>query len=143
METRSRHLLLAKIILLWQTKSHAIIVHHLVPPDCFVKVIAKNGEQTLFERLSKRRPAPKVILRSSWQVQQQQQPQQPATRLKRLGANRAEEESQDNGTEITTSIFKIDLRVASIILVLSNPNVQLHQFAGHLDRNDVPVGNHF
>ena len=26
---------------------------------------------------------------------------------------------------------------------LSNPNVQLHQFAGHLDRNDVPVCNPF
>ena len=105
LETRSRRRLLGKIILFWQTKSHAVIVHHPVPLDCFVKVIAKNGEQTPFERLSTPRPAPKVILRSSWQVQQQQQqqPQQPATRLRRLGANRTEEESQDSRTEITTS----------------------------------------
>ena len=115
LETRSRRRLLGKIILFWQTKSHAIIVHHPVPPDCFVKVIAKNGKQTLFERLSTPRPAPEVILRSSWQVQQQQQPQQPATRLRRLGADRAEEKSQDRRTEITTSIFnKIDLRVDGI-----------------------------
>ena len=31
------------------------------------------------------------------------------------------------------------LRAPSIILVSSNPNVQLYQFAVHLDRNDVPV----
>ena len=30
-------------------------------------------------------------------------------------------------------------RTPSTILALSNPNVQLHQFAVHLGRNDVPV----
>ena len=33
----------------WQTKSHAIIVHDLVPLDCIFKVIAKNGARTLFD----------------------------------------------------------------------------------------------
>ena len=83
-----------------------------MPPDCIFNVIAKTGEQTLFDRLSTPRPAPKVILRSSWQVQQQQQ---PATCLRRLGADRAEEESQDSRTEVTTSVFnKIDLHVDGI-----------------------------
>ena len=31
------------------------------------------------------------------------------------------------------------LRTLSIIHVFSNANVRLHQFAVHLDRNDVPV----
>ena len=75
----------------WQTKSHAIIVHNPLPPDCIFNFIAKNGERTLFERLSTPRPAAKITLRSTWQVQQQHQQQQPApTRLRRLGANRDE-----------------------------------------------------
>ena len=108
----------------WQTKSHAIIVHNPLPPDCIFKVTAKNGERTLFERLSTPRPAAKITLRSTWQVQQQHQQQQPApTRLRRLGENRVEGDPQSNvkqeadssRTEITTSVFnEIDLHVDGI-----------------------------
>ena len=56
----------------WHTKSHAIVVHNIVPPDCIFNVIAKNGERTLFDGLSTPRPATIVTHRSSWQVQQQQ-----------------------------------------------------------------------
>ena len=58
----------------WQTRSHAIIVCISVPADCIFKVITQKGEQTLFERLSTPRPAPKIVLKSHWQLQQLQQP---------------------------------------------------------------------
>ena len=35
-----------------QTKSHAIIVHSLVPADCIYREISQNGDPILFERLS-------------------------------------------------------------------------------------------
>ena len=44
-----------------------------VPPDCIYKVFSQTGERTLFERLSTPRPAPKIVLKSAWQSQQQQQ----------------------------------------------------------------------
>ena len=86
----------------WQTKSHAIIVHNLVPPDCIFKVITKNGERTLFDGLSTARPSP--------------------TRRRRLGENREDEsqgsvkqEADSSRTEITTSIFnRVDLRIDGI-----------------------------
>ena len=56
----------------WQTRSHAIIVYNSVPADCIYKVISQKGERTLYERLSSPRPAPKIILKSAWQSQQQQ-----------------------------------------------------------------------
>ena len=54
--------------------SHAIIVCSSVPADSISKVISQRGEKTLFERLSTPRPAPKIVLKSNWQSQQQQQP---------------------------------------------------------------------
>ena len=54
----------------WQTKSHAIIVHSLVPADCFYRVISQNGDRILFERHPTPRPAPKVTLKSNWHSQQ-------------------------------------------------------------------------
>ena len=47
-----------------------------MPADCICRVISRNGDRTLFERLSTPRPAPKVTLKSNWHSQQQQQ-QQP------------------------------------------------------------------
>ena len=58
---------------LWQTKSHAIIVHSLVPSECIYRVISQNGYRILFERFSIPRPVPKVTLKSNWQSKQQQQ----------------------------------------------------------------------
>ena len=71
---------------LWQTKSHAIIVHDLVPAECIFKAISQNGDRILFERLSTPRPAPKVTLRFNWQSQQQQQSicDDVSTRTRRL-----------------------------------------------------------
>ena len=56
----------------WETKSHAIIVHSLVSADCIYRVISQTGDRRLFERLSAPRPAPKVTLKSNWHSQQQQ-----------------------------------------------------------------------
>ena len=56
----------------WQTKSHAIIVHSPVPAGCIYKVISRNGDRILLERLSTPRPAPKVTLKRYWHSQQQQ-----------------------------------------------------------------------
>ena len=36
---------------LWQTRSHAIFVHHSVPPDRIERVMPENGEKTLYQRL--------------------------------------------------------------------------------------------
>ena len=56
-----------------QPKSHAIIVHNLVPAECIYKVISQIRGRPLFERLSTPRPVPQVTLKSHWQSQQQQQ----------------------------------------------------------------------
>ena len=61
---------------LWQTKSHAIIVHSPVPAECIFGVISQNGDRTLFKRLSIPRFEPKVTLKSKCHSQQQQQQQQ-------------------------------------------------------------------
>ena len=45
---------------LWQTKSHAIVAHSLVPADWIYKVICQNGDRILFERLPTPRPAPNL-----------------------------------------------------------------------------------
>ena len=55
-----------------KTKSHAIIEHDLVPAECIYKVLSQNGDRILFERHSTPRPAPKVIMKSNRQSQQQQ-----------------------------------------------------------------------
>ena len=57
----------------WQTKSHAIIVHSLVPADCINEVISRNRDRILFEDSQPPRPAPKVTLESNWYSHQQQQ----------------------------------------------------------------------
>ena len=54
-----------------QTRSNAIVVYSSVPSECIYKVISRNGERVLFERLATPRPPPKVVLKSSWQTQQQ------------------------------------------------------------------------
>ena len=59
-----------------QTRSHAAIVYNCVPADCIYKVICQKRERIFFERLSTPRPAPKIVLKSAWQSQQQQLQQQ-------------------------------------------------------------------
>ena len=49
----------------WQTRSNAIVVYISVPPECIYKVISRNGERVLFERLATPRLPPKVVLASS------------------------------------------------------------------------------
>ena len=63
----------------WQTRSRAIVAHDSEPADCIDKVVSENGEKTLYQRLSTPRPAPKIILKSVWTLQQQQQRQQQDT----------------------------------------------------------------
>ena len=43
-----------------------------MPRDCIFRVISETRDRVLFERISTPRPAPKVILKSNWLVQQQQ-----------------------------------------------------------------------
>ena len=47
---------------LWQTRSNAVIENNSVSADSIFQVISRRGERTLFERLSKPRPAPKIVL---------------------------------------------------------------------------------
>ena len=49
----------------WQTKSHAIIVHSLVPADSIFQAISQKGDRVLFERLSTPQPAPKVTFKKA------------------------------------------------------------------------------
>ena len=60
-------------ITFWQAKSRAIIAHKTVPPESVERVITEKGETTLYQRLSTPCPAPKIILKSAWNQQQQQQ----------------------------------------------------------------------
>ena len=56
----------------WQKKSFATITHDNVPGECIHKVISRNGDRVLFERIATPRPATKVTLKSNWRLQQQQ-----------------------------------------------------------------------
>ena len=48
----------------WQTRSHAIFVHDSVPADCIEKIF-ENRENSLYQRLSMCRSAPKRFLKVS------------------------------------------------------------------------------
>ena len=50
----------------WQTKSHAIIAHKTVPPDCIETGISQNCETTSYQRLYTPRPAPRIFLKIAW-----------------------------------------------------------------------------
>ena len=54
----------------YQTLSNAIILHDSVPPDCIEKVMNMNE----FDR-SSHRPAPKIVLKESWQSGCEDDPQ--------------------------------------------------------------------
>ena len=56
----------------WQTKSFAILVNDHVQTERICRVISENGEQILFERMPTPRPAPKIILKSRWRIEQEQ-----------------------------------------------------------------------
>ena len=65
---------------------------------------SQKGELTLFERLSTPRPPPKIVLKSSWKTQQQQQvtSEGASSRTRKLSARKVErehKEDQGNPTE--------------------------------------------
>ena len=92
----------------WQTRSNAVIVFNSVPTDCIYKVISQKGERTLFQRLSTPRPAPKIVLKSARQPQQQQDTSESsASGTRKL-------ERRDESTVETESEFKVDLRIEGI-----------------------------
>ena len=63
-------------------------------------MISENGEQTLFERLSTPRPAPKIVLKSAWQSQQQQQQQQDTSESASVSTRKlVQREEQGNPTD--------------------------------------------
>ena len=56
----------------WQTKSNAILVNDHVQTESIYGVISENEEQILFERMPTPRPAPKIILKRRWRIEQGQ-----------------------------------------------------------------------
>ena len=56
----------------WQTKSNAILVNDHVQAESIYRVISENGEHILFERMPTPRPAPEIILKSRWRIEQEQ-----------------------------------------------------------------------
>ena len=71
-------------IAFWQTKSHAIITNSTVPPECIERVITQRSEMTIYQRSSTPRLAPRIVLKSAWHMQQQQQ-KQPQDCLRSCG----------------------------------------------------------
>ena len=116
----------------WQTRSIAATVLQL----CGGKVhlhneFSKKGNETLCERLSTPRPAPKIILKSAQQSQQQQQQQQDTSEsassrlVQRQGQGTPTRYPQRRSTwkqvRSTVSLaekeepeFKVDLRIEGI-----------------------------
>ena len=97
----------------WQTKSNAIVVYNPVPPQCICKVVAKMNLRAIFERVPEPQPPPNVILKSHWQVQQQQQLAKPSSgkpgkRDWDAATSHRESPQDDDRVEITTSIFQQD-----------------------------------
>ena len=64
-----------KTLTFCKTRSHVIIVHDSVSADCIEKMVSENGETILQQRLSTSRSAPRIILKSVWNSQHQQQQQ--------------------------------------------------------------------
>ena len=58
---------------LWQTRSYAMIVHDSVLADCIEKVECQRGDKITCEILSTPRTVPKIVLKSAWKLQQQQE----------------------------------------------------------------------
>ena len=65
----------------WLARSHAMILYDSVPTDCIEKEVHQGGDNTLNQRLSTPRPAPKTVLKDVWELKQQQQQQQQNTLL--------------------------------------------------------------
>ena len=100
----------------WQTRSNAVIVYNSLP------AISQKREQTLVERLSTPRPAPKIAFKSSWQTQQQQQQDTSESSSSRTPkpvrkVEREQKEDQGNSTENpeTSRIRKLDARDESTV----------------------------
>ena len=106
----------------WQTRSHAVIVYTSVPADCY-KVISQKGDRILRYRLSTPRLAPKTVLKSSWQTQQQQDTSESAPSHTWRKVDREQKEDQGNPRKLYAqdeSTFekepecKADLRIEGI-----------------------------
>ena len=56
----------------WRTKSHAIITNSAVPLVCVERVTTQRGEMTIYQRSSTPRLALRVVIKSAWHEQRQQ-----------------------------------------------------------------------
>ena len=61
------------------------------PAGCIPKVVSKGGDNTLYQRLSTPRLAPKIVLNDVWKLEQQ--PQQPHDTLRSTRKPIADEEN--------------------------------------------------
>ena len=57
----------------WQTRSRAIILYASVPADSIEKEVVFLQGGIFYQRVSTSRPAPKIVLKDTWQSKQQQQ----------------------------------------------------------------------
>ena len=57
-------------------KQNRMQYHGTVPPDFFERVITQHGEMTIYQRSSTPSLAPRIVLKSAWNEQQQQQQRQ-------------------------------------------------------------------
>ena len=65
-----------QVLTFFQTLSNAMILHDSVPPDCIEKVVNMNSTEVLCESAHvSTRPAPKIVLKESWQSQCEDDPQ--------------------------------------------------------------------
>ena len=62
-----------KVLQFWHTRPNAIVVYTVLCHQIASTKLFLKWERVLFERLSTPRRPPKVVLKSSWQTQQQQQ----------------------------------------------------------------------
>ena len=85
-------------------------------------MVSENGDTTLYQRVSTPQLAPRIILKSVWNLKQQQQQQQDT--LRRTGTPVAEQNqdtrSSDNKRSTETLVaeeenpFKVDLRIKGV-----------------------------
>ena len=96
----------------WQTRSQVVDVDNSVPTGYIYKVISHKGERTPFERFSTFRPPRMIVLKSTWQSQQQQQQdisESTSSELQESGAESAESPVHKEEPE-----FEVDLRIEGI-----------------------------
>ena len=64
---------------LWKTKFNAIVVDDRVPAHCIYRVTSLRREHTLYEKVPTPRLVTKVILKSRWSVEQEQDSEEACT----------------------------------------------------------------